>query len=251
VHAGRVRCAISLAAFVFVAGACGVVHRSIDTQFDATLNDLTHQLSTSRLTLTDTGYPDTSAKHIAAVANGPYGSPAVLAADGDVNHGGVHLVVRIDETDEKFGGTQVKVTRCYKVTVDHPWFEVKHSRTTCPSTPPISLPPTPTTRPDLGNLIDSVTFSIKALPVAGRNAAGVQRAVARAVEGSGASVATDEEHRVVGVAITRQIDCVMARVGDEVEVWRPASVSRTYGVPGELECSPAAAVLRREQQPPH
>jgi hypothetical protein len=55
----------------------------------------------------------------------------------------------------------------------------------------------------------------------------------------------------VGVTITRKIDCVMARAGTDVEVWRPASVSRTYGVPGEPECSPSAATLRREQLPPH
>jgi hypothetical protein len=251
VHAGRVRCAISFCAFVLLLGACGIVHRAVDSNFDAALNDLTHRLTTSRLTLTDTGFPDTSATHLAGIANGPYGNPAVLAADGDVNHGGVHLVVRIDETDEKFGGTQVKVTRCYKFTVSHPWFAVGHSRTKCPATPPISLPPTPTTRPDLGNLVDAVTFSIKALPAGARDVASVQQAVTQAVAGSDATVATDEDGGVVGVTITRKIDCVMARVGNDVEVWRPASVSRTYGVPGELECSPAAAILRREQLPPH
>jgi hypothetical protein len=163
----------------------------------------------------------------------------------------VHLVVQIDETDEKFGGTQVKVTRCYKFTVTQPSFQVTHSRTGCPNTPPISLPPTPTTRPDLGNLIDSVTFAIKGLPPAGRDATSVGRAVTAAVAGNDAAVAVDTQAGVIGVAITRKIDCVLVRVGGDVEVWRPASVSKTYGVPGELECSPRAAILRREQQPPH
>jgi hypothetical protein len=55
----------------------------------------------------------------------------------------------------------------------------------------------------------------------------------------------------IGVSVKRGIDCILVRVGPEVEVSSPGSVSKVYRLPGESSCQPLTALQRGYQHAPH
>jgi hypothetical protein len=127
--------------------------------------------------------------------------------------------------------------------------------TSCPeNATTVSLPPPPTTLPDLGNYVDEVKYAINALPASSRHdTAKVDAALSAVVRKRGATVDISNADAVVGAAIRRDQDhdCVLVRVGDDVEIWRPESVYRLYGQSGETNCTSAGAIARDQQHPPH
>jgi hypothetical protein len=251
----RLGCTVLLALVALLVGACSAVptaRNQADARLDRVASQLADRLEASRLNLTESGAPDPSAIALARVASGPDGNPAVLEAKGNVFHGGAVLVVRVSISYADFGGSSVPLTKCFRYRVTESWYQVERSATRCPHGPPVSLPPTSTTRPDLGNLIDDIQRSINTLTSAERqDLTTVKQAVEHATTGQGAVVTADTREGVIGIAIARQIDCVLARVAKTTEVWRPASVDPAYGRPGEISCHPGDAIARTQQQPPH
>jgi hypothetical protein len=112
--------------------------------------------------------------------------------------------------------------------------------------------PPPSTRPALGTYVRPVLLAVEAVPLASRaDATVVAEAVREVAVGDGIRVEHDTQGGVVGVSATRGSDCVLVRVGAEVEVWSPGQVSPVYRNPGDSSCSPYTAIQRGYQHAPH
>jgi hypothetical protein len=112
--------------------------------------------------------------------------------------------------------------------------------------------PTPSTLPPLGGYVQPVRLVVEAIPVESRSdPTVVAEAVRKITAGNGIRVEHDTRAGVIGVSATRGADCVLVRVGDDVEVWSPGQVSPVYRNPGDSSCSPFTAIQRGYQHAPH
>lgn len=176
----------------------------------------------------------------------------VLSAEGDQWRGGARIVLRTTGSVQTVGGTDVVVTRCFRLTwMKGERWERSTTEIECPDTEPIVLPTT-TTSPKLPD--DAVAALRAALEPLVGTGAGVE-AVAAAVASvlPNAVVHVDEVDGVIGVAglaVGRtNRDCVYARLApDGLEVWHPPRVLRS---PGEASCTAGEAIARSTQRAPH
>ncbi|WP_296605783.1 hypothetical protein [Nocardioides sp.] len=140
-----------------------------------------------------------------------------------------------------------EATRCYRWTDDREWDTAE--QVTCPEATDID----PTRAAEAGPIGAGVDLRVRRALTGATDAAGVSERLSRVPD-----LSVEEVDGAIAVAVSRLEgyvsgrpvrDCVLAyRRGDEVRVWRPASIQVA---PGEASCEPQAALDPALQKPPH
>jgi hypothetical protein len=174
----------------------------------------------------------------------------VLAARGEVRHGGAHVLVRLSATRETSGAFSedetATVTRCFLYDVVMYYAPVA-DEVGCPNESPLFIPSPPT----LGDLTQNVPAAISALPAPEQlEPTLVRSVVASTVRVPQAKITATEVDGTVGVAVSLSdpLQCVLIRVNPRIELWYPPAV---LSQPGEDGCTAYDAAMGLEMAPPH
>ena len=175
----------------------------------------------------------------------------VFSAGGDTRKSGVTIVVRLRANFQTVAGEQRVVSGCFALTVGAFVFDVETATIRCPRGAPMQIAPAPAAPPDLGGVVPVVKAAIDALGSDRQDATLVHGIVEPIATLRGGSINEARRGSVLGFAILLPSgDCINARIGTSVEVWRPREVYPLYARPGEGTCSGVGAIQRSNQRPP-